>query len=325
MASPSIRKLIDLLQVYSRVERKPGFSHVLGLSYPQIRKENLLKVDAASLTLRIPITSQLLQTQTYEKAAPSVLLSTYMAMMDEVTTWSLVLADAERGRAGVSVSLQGWTGPAFHRLTDSVDMTTQVLKVGRNLGFCRAEVRSAHTGDLVCSGSHIKYLPSGNVLVDFLQSSYGWNLLKRYTEYSNPSPTTLESTNLGVGDFFRSFQQDDHRATFVAQPIHLNPLGSLHGGCVAMLMEMAAAPVAKQELLRGDDDTNVTIVSQSVEYMSPPNTKEIELQVERISLSQDGRTVDLRVTLSCKGQARSVGRLQFTRKLRDPFQERSKL
>lgn len=110
-------------------------------------------------------------------------LSTFQAVIDDLTTWALVLADPTRGRAGASVTLQSaWTPPfdtsyapvaTLGRKTDPtilseipplLDSTVMVRatadKVGQNLGFASAEIQTLQ-GDLICVGSQVKYLPMG--------------------------------------------------------------------------------------------------------------------------------------------------------------------
>lgn len=240
MASPSsssIVRLLEGLKVAKHLEKgQPGFSAAFGFTYDQLSKLLQLlpttttstttedhKNDTTSttssskhinfdetsntLTVKLPVTKDKLL---IPGGRSSISLSTYLAIIDDATTWCLVLSDRnKRGRAGVSVSLSAsWcsspspattTTTAFdHDASDAVDekddddnadtsssypivVRAKTRKIGRNLGFVEAEIveDESSTGDdhVVCIASHIKYLPMG-IVGDFLQSSYGWNLTK---------------------------------------------------------------------------------------------------------------------------------------------------
>ena len=187
---------------------------------------------------------------------------------------------------------------------------------------------------IVFIGPHMKYLPSGNVMIDFLTSRYGWKLATLYAGYHDFDSTSSSAfvdernvviakgttdnndnaSNSGMGCLFDSLtfhnDVDDkggghqlqrrrrrHRryvATFQADSRHASLGGPIHGGCQAVLMELAAERYCNKnddhDVLRvvkgrkndDNDDSAVVVhrlVSQTIEYLSPPTSKTIEIHV----------------------------------------------
>jgi acyl-coenzyme A thioesterase PaaI-like protein len=307
MAPPhDIQKLFELMKLVSRVEVIPGFSSLHGLSYNKISalSSEQLSFDHPALKLQLPLTPQLLLPK-----KDSVALSTYLSIIDDTTTYALVLSDPHRARAGVSVSLRVEWGPAASKCKpgDLVNVISKTTKVGRNLGFAQAEVRDSSSDELICFGSHIKYLPMG-FFADFVLSSYGWPFAKIYSDYAGGSSTEEEDKSMSLAQSFESFHfhENENRATFVASPFHASLGGPLHGGCQAVLMELAATEVAEREF-----GSAARLESISVDYMSPPNSKHVELEAAVVKQSQE--SLMIRVQLICKKKCKSEGILHFTR------------
>ena len=223
--------------MYGRVEQTPGFSTTaLGLSLRHI-------VDASSSSNNIHFDVPPLNNKNNNQRGTLKLLqfplhlspdiqyasvATQAAILDEFTTWALVVAGD--GRAGVSVnlqthratsSLQGGRGIMeqqqqqqqesydninSHNLNNPcyVDLEATVTKIGRNLGFVRGAIYWHPGGGggaqseqqqqpkqrrLLSHGSQVKYLPMG-FLTDFSLSQRGWPLTKLYYEHflSDPKP-----------------------------------------------------------------------------------------------------------------------------------------
>ena len=303
-------KLYEFFKMQTRVEKAPGFSSALGLDYNTLLKdENVLSVDENGvITLRYRVTPQRLLPNSAQ-----VSLSTYLAAVDDVTTWALVLGDEKRSRPGKSVSLNLWAGPfpqEGRHVGDEVNISASVHKIGRNLGFCGAEISNADTGNVVCFASHIKYLPMGP-LFDMALSSYGWKAATLYTDHFLPSPS---SDNIPpLTDLFESLTfTSDATATFHVLPIHASLGGPIHGGCQAVLMELVATQVARRQL----DCNEVTLTSIQVEYMSPPSSKTIELHTQ--VLSKGSKSLVLRVKLMGGEKTMSQGILCFSREILEP-------
>ena len=307
--SKDLQKLFDFLKVVSRVEKSPGFSSLLGLDYVSLKKDQL-DYDGSTLKVQLCLTNQLRLPK-----QDSVSLSTFLAVIDDTTTWALALADPSRSRAGVSVSLKLESGPGASKCSvgDVVQVINRTSKVGRTLGFVEAEVRDAQSNELICSGSHIKYLPMG-FLADFALSSYGWPLVKFVSDYAlsgQEDGVGQEEKDTLLDDVFDSFHMDDDddddKAIFHASSIHSGLGGPLHGGCQAILMELAATKVAKRTLM----SKNVQLDSISVEYLSPPNSTDVSIEVEPKQVSAD--SILARVRLITREKCKGLGTLRFSK------------
>jgi acyl-coenzyme A thioesterase PaaI-like protein len=294
------QKLLEFLKVQSRIEKSPSFSGALGLHHESISASQV-SFDSDQLTLRLPVTQRIRLPR-----QESVALSTYLAIIDDVTTWALVLGDPERSRPGVSISLRGEWAKNGHRPSEEVDIITSITKIGRNVGFVRAEVRDAATGHPICFASHIKYLPMG-VFVDLMLSSYGWNATMLYAEHIISSPNKGDPPPLA--DLFESLKfVSDNRATFERSSVHASLGGPMHGGCQAVLMELVASEVAKREL----GASAVRLDSMHVEYISVPSSKTFEVDVQVNSKDGAKSSVALRVQLLGGGKTKSEGTLRFS-------------
>lgn len=303
-----VRKLHEFVKMQGRVEGTPGFSSALGLSHDLLlNSKESVTADESGVTLRYQVTVDRLLPKHDE-----ISLSTYLAVIDDVTTWALVLGDEKRSRPGKSISLSLWAGPSTtingRRPGDEVDIVTTVQKIGNNIGFCNAQVVDTASQELVCYASHIKYLSMGP-LFDLALSSYGWKAAILYTDrFLSPPPADEPS----LTDLFDSLTfVSDTAATFNVQPVHASLGGPVHGGCQAVLMEMVASQVAKQKL----NCEKVALNSIQAEYMSPPRTKSgvIEIQTEVVSYNGTRGDIDMRVMMVGDGRIKSEGILSFSR------------
>jgi acyl-coenzyme A thioesterase PaaI-like protein len=237
-------------------------------------------------------------------------LSTYLAVIDDVTTWALVLGDEKRSRPGKSISLSLWAGPDCtigRRLGDKVDIAATTQKIGNNIGFCNAQVTDATTNKLVCYASHVKYLPMGP-LFDMALSSYGWKAATLYAKHFLESPLPDEVL---LTDLFDSLTYvTDTTATFGVVSTHASLGGPIHGGCQAVLMEMVATQVAKQLL----NCKQVALCSIQIEYMSPPRSKSgtVDIQTETLLYNKTSDCIILRVNIMGDGRIKSQGIISFS-------------
>ncbi|EEC50973.1 predicted protein [Phaeodactylum tricornutum CCAP 1055/1] len=262
----SIQRLFEFLKLQGRVEKSPGFSSALGLTYERISKlpSDSLSFQDQTLKVRLPLASEMLLPK-----QDSVALSTFTTMIDDVTTWALVLEDSKRSRPGVSVTLQNkWgTSVALRKVAvgDEVEIAATVNKIGRSMGFVQASVHDVATGELVCHGSHVKFLSSMGMVADFLLSSRGWPLAKLYADYmEGPSPEAIPTTH----SLFEAVKYtSETSATIQVTPGHRSLGGPIHGGAQAVLMELLAREFAQNEW----NSSLVSVDTIHVEYMSPPS------------------------------------------------------
>lgn len=263
------------------MEGLPGFGHALGISL--IQEEQLQWLQGKNtLKVRMPLTKSLLWTNQGEKDQQKTaahgtnvgLLSTFAAIIDETTTFALVAADPKSGRPGVSVHLSMEAGPALHGLSvgDEIEISSHVQKTGRNLGFTKAYIRLVPSGELICCGSHTKFLNNFGVLGNVLLSSYGWPILKAYCDLvlkdSRDSKVQESTTKTSLSEMFASLKSDGKTsAIFQASPAHSSMGGPIHGGAQAIILERAAESVLPQNI----DADNFKMDSIQIEYISAPN------------------------------------------------------
>jgi len=314
--SKGVQKLLDFVKLYGRVEGQPGWSTTAtGLAYPDVaHMEQQHRVHFEHPTLQLlqyPIQQQ------FRGGLAADSLAAHAAVMDEITTWALVLGDPVNSRAGVSVTLQAHRGAAFEQMDSQLDLEATVTKIGRNLGFVRAALYNQNTRDLVSYGSQIKYLPMGFV-TDLALSSKAWELTKLYSDHILKDPPKYD----GTVDLFESFRivdadetnHDDNNilATFTPTKAHASLGGTIHGGCHAVLMERAAEVYCMKEQMNQQE---IQLDSLSIDYLASP-TKQVGLRIaEELpvgSRNNDGFLV-LRVQLvRDDGQVSSEGLLRYS-------------
>jgi hypothetical protein len=118
----SVQQLLHFLQLQARLERFPGFSHALGVTSERLLKENFAHHAASqTLTVRYTIDSRL----GLEAQEATVALSTYLAIVQEVTSWS-VLIDKPKcrrvvGAAGTGGEVGGRRKPSSRSLQSSLE------------------------------------------------------------------------------------------------------------------------------------------------------------------------------------------------------------
>jgi hypothetical protein len=301
----ALSKLFDFIKMQDRLENTPGFSSALGLSYDSlVNKQDAVTINQNDITLRYPVTADCLLPRQNE-----ISLSTYLAVIDDVTTWALVLGDEKRSRPGKSISLNLWACPdtsVARQPGDEVDIVASTQKIGNNIGFSNATVKDAATNKHLCYASHVKYLPMGP-LFDMALSSYGWKATTLYAEHFLEHPVGAQETPLT--DLFDSLTfVSDTTATFHVEPAHASLGGPIHGGCQAVLMEMVAAHVAERLF------NNVKLDSIQIQYMSPPRSKSGDIEIRTETLSCNDATGDIisRVKLVGDERTKSEGILTFS-------------
>jgi hypothetical protein len=381
----AIQKLFEFLKISGRLEPSPGFSTVLGVNLESMNRSQFMYdpgivgkqlSESPILTIRnFPVimaesseSSQIFRnhhlvlppllvppaldgehrSMKENVVLPSVSLSTFMALIDDFTTWALLLGDNKRNRPGKSATL--WAervqdSQSFHpeaRVSqvgnsEEIDVVATVLKIGKNLGFVEAQVFDSGSKRMLCRSSHIKYLPLGRVW-DFVLSDPCWNVTQQYLDYfTKTPPAVLEGSMSSFSEVFESLEfVSPNAAKFQVSPVHASLGGPIHGGCQGILMELVAAPIARRdfltELSRRDSTqgevaptVNARLDSINVHYVSPPSIHEVSIIVDAVciesaeavaSSSVEGSAVSsitYRVQIFSPGnKLNSVGTLRFS-------------
>ena len=163
-------------------------------------------------------------------------------------------------------------------------------------------------------------------VMDFLQSSRGWGLAKLYTEYGISLPPTEEIEAPPLAPLFDSLRFDDDdggcRATFDVTPAHASLAGAIHGGCQSILMELVARYCMQRQFPHSTAHDWI-LQSMSVDYLSPPSPRSVELVPEllfSVPMGSEGAStatatdfvvVPVQVSLASDGRTNSRGLLLF--------------
>lgn len=201
-----------------------------------------------------------------------------MAIFDELSTWGFMISDMTH-RGGVSIHLNAELLNNTFDINETTDVliTTKASKVGKTIGFCDMTITSNDGKTVIAKGSHIKFLPMGFIW-DFLMQPNLLPITLSCVEVIAPvlgyfvpmfklpsidGPMKQHSKELGaIYTELEVTSTADNTSTMIVTKSKHNPLGSLHGGCVAMACEEAA--IFKYPELKGSH----MIRSMEVRYLS---------------------------------------------------------
>jgi acyl-coenzyme A thioesterase PaaI-like protein len=252
------------------------------------------------------------------QASPNTLSSsTLLALFDELSTFSLFAFDMTR-RPGVSVSLSDEIIRPIYE-GEIVTMITTCDKIGLILAFISMEVRS-DKGLVMARGKHIKYLNNmgwiwpwlwGSLLIRLTVIVYQWLALPKlkggpvdglfiarkkiakatangHDDYGYLPPLVTSSAS----DVFKTFTltkltlSSSALMTVVSVTVdanrHLNPVGSIQGGAVAVSIE-AAIMLA----FNSSSNRNMSVSGLEVRYLSPAEPPSIIVEIMMIG-DEDG-------------------------------------
>ena len=271
----------------------PGFCHALKLSYNTIDKSKL-SVGPNSLNYHYKLSSDV----------PKFTIGLLTALMDELTSCACFRVGSPCP-PGVSLQMQT-------ELVDYIELSTfseikvmnVVTKLGKTVSHTRTEFRSVDTDQLVAYSSHVKYMPTGNRILDVLMTNRTLDdLFERF--YLRRTKVPFFDQKPLFNDVIQSHLECHGlgQATFHCTREHTNPFGALHGGCHAILMETVAEPLAKAQLSMD----HVHLQAIHIQFLSPAQGS-INVVCEIISCTS---TLQLRVLLKRGTRILSEGKLRF--------------
>lgn len=331
----SIPALLQFLRVQNRLEEfqgHQGFGHFLGLTVATSTKRNDDPFhNVVEQDLRWETTSKIppckpavvyryklpdwlkylnMNDKTERKEDTEVRLATYMSILDEVTTWSMILETFPHPRPGVSVTMSTEWGPAAQTFDGSaVDIVTILTKSGKTVGFLRSEVRDPETSQVICHFQHTKFLDPGRMMRALLTPQGRWGMSiasERVLPMLSNSKTSQAKDEAEKGTksaILNTFEvTGPSTASFQVRPQHTNGFGGLHGGVQAILMENLGHLVVKQHI---DGIKNLTCKRIFVSYQSSAS-KKIKLQAHILNSEPGNRTVTVRVTCERDKEGLSV-------------------
>eukprot|EP00545_Synedropsis_sp_CCMP1620_P000857 CAMPEP_0119030078 /NCGR_PEP_ID=MMETSP1176-20130426/40850_1 /TAXON_ID=265551 /ORGANISM="Synedropsis recta cf, Strain CCMP1620" /LENGTH=307 /DNA_ID=CAMNT_0006986443 /DNA_START=53 /DNA_END=976 /DNA_ORIENTATION=- len=275
---------------------KPGFGHALKLSYNLIAKEKL------SWKEKI-LTYQYKFTEDVDKATPGLL----MAIMDELTT-NACFGVGQPSAPGVSLQMQVELAADVQALqSDEMDVVSTVVKLGRTISFTRCEF--FQNKKLIAFGSHVKYMKTGSYVMDIVfNNAWAWNLYEFFA--GDSVPDQYEEKHLWKGVIGPCLEyQNIGDATFSINSEHVNPMGGLHGGCHALLLEMVGETLAK-DMLKPEGLDMLVLESLQIDYHSIAKGK---VKVVAEALVVGVKTLQMRVGIyRSNGRMASEGKLRWT-------------
>jgi acyl-coenzyme A thioesterase PaaI-like protein len=276
---------------------KPGFAHALKLSYNTIAKERL-SVGPTTLTYRYRL----------DQDVPRASLGLLTALMDELST-DACFRVGQPSAPGVSLQMQTELLVRDLPETKEIDIINTVTKLGRTISHTRTNFLCASSQTVLAHSSHVKYMPTGSLFIDWLfNNKLAFNLYSKLVLPRLGEPLLYEEKPL-VKDVLHSHLefQGLGRATFHITREHTNGFGSMHGGCQAMVMEQVAEAYAKAEL---HCDTAVILEAIQIDYLGAAKGT-IDIVCETLGKSADS-TIHVRVLLTRGDRILSDGKLRFT-------------
>lgn len=295
-----VKKLaLQFIKSGNLIGQQPGFAHALKLGYNQIDKTRLsVDVGRRTLTYRYR----------FSEHVPNATAGILTAMMDELTTIAcFALGGPCPPGASVQMHTEVFGGEAPVVGAAGVDAVSTVVKTGRVITNVRTEFLCASSGRLLALSTHVKYMPTGSRILDLLFASrFLWGLYARLRVDGVDVPLRREAPLLEGAVRPHLELRGAGRATFRCTAEHVNPMGTMHGGCHAVIMEQVGAAYARSRL---GGDRRVFLGAIHIEFLRP-GRGDIDVECETI-VPVDGPSIYVRVSLKGRGKNLSVGKLRF--------------
>jgi acyl-coenzyme A thioesterase PaaI-like protein len=279
---------------------KPGFAHAMKLSYNTMAKERL--------TLGGPNHKDLVYRYKFSEHVPTPSVGLLTAIMDELST-NAVFGVGLPAAPGLSLQMQTHIY-VFDLPTTEIDVVNKITKFGRKITHTQTDFVCPETGKLLGQGSHIKYMPTGSRIMDYaFTDKLGFKIFNMLFMPKHDPPVYPEKSLVKevIKDHLE-FEGISGRATFHVTREHTNPMGSMHGGCHAMVMEEVGKVFAKAEL----KSDMIILESIQVEYFKEAKGT-VEVVCDKLGLcEQDSLHVRVRIQRPGGERILSEGKLRFS-------------
>ena len=175
-----------------------------------------------------------------------------LALFDEFSSQSFMVSD-KLHRPGVSISLSCKILKSCQE-GSKVQFVSIPKKIGNIIGFCDMFLLS-EDGEVLATGTHIKYLPMGwfwsifigNWLVFPIFVTISQMLANKPRSHSAGQSSARVET-ISVEESFNLERIDASSFSFtVKMPQYCNGMGTLHGGAMAVAADMAAVRLLEEE------------------------------------------------------------------------------
>lgn len=313
MSSQRLLRTHQLQRVMAAMSTDVGYDAVMGLTSHQLAVEQIRwDPPQKTLTVSVPVTERIV----WETSSSSsrILLSTYLSMVDDVSTWALFESDIEHGRTGVSLSLSAQNHAKPHAPPPTeLEIAAQVTKIGKHVAFMDTTIRDAGSKQIVSQVQHLKYLNSlGSWIKDWAVTKNGWDWAVWWynANTATDAGSDQECSNLptvcSVFEPLKATNPSSKAFHFTASPLVSNELGTLHGGAHATLVQLAA-----EKYLGSPQDWMLDSIE--MEYWSAASLQQVRLVViSAHSTTPHSMTVTVHLVNS-RGRKSSGGRCHFVR------------
>jgi len=226
-------------------------------------------------------------------------LSGIMALMVEISTYAGFVPWDQYNRPGVSLQVSArCLRPLELKKGDRLTFETQLLKIGRSIGFVDVIASDEHGTPLVTM-QHIKFMPSmplfhllfhpvfQNATIPLAHSVLGYTL--------NP-PTTTNIPNK-IDELFELKEEeeanttDPNRTRFTTSidERHGNALGTFHSGAAIILSTLAASKLATK--LAGKPHTPMTMRTTLLSGVSAAHPHNLKIESTYSEPTKSSRTM----------------------------------
>eukprot|EP00979_Chaetoceros_neogracilis_P002247 scaffold394_cov161-Chaetoceros_neogracile.AAC.2 len=242
-------KLRDFLIIQKRFTAQPGFSNALGLSPHQFLQNNL--------GLAITRSTEGVPQYRYQYVIPDYACvkslggkdnefstSAILAIFDEFTTLAIVNEDPN-ARPGVSMNLSTNLSPRgmkqLPKAGDALDIFVKFIKIGKTFAFTEVEAQCSETGMVIATGKHTKFLNSGSIIQKVILGQTMLPIASHVASMLQQNDPT-ETDTISMREILRLDTSKDSADAemLILRKELLNPMGSCHGGAIAMAMEQFA-------------------------------------------------------------------------------------
>lgn len=272
--SPAVELILQFIKAGNKqAASTPGFGHALKLSYNLISKKHLTWTEADTATgprTNSDTTGTLTYRYKFTENIGRPTSGLLLAIMDELTT-DACFGAGKPSAPGVSLQMHlelchGMKHPV--RLSEArhlqeLDVVSTVVKLGRTISYTKTDFINPKNQELVAFGSHAKYMPTGNVVMDLVfNQRWAWDLYcKLFVSSNSQLPIQYEEKDLYKSVIAPNLEHKGiGLATFRMNNEHVNPFGGLHVSyccCLLNVLRLLSAVI----ILISDMSLSLTLIS----------------------------------------------------------------
>ena len=221
---------------------------VIGLTYDEMKNAAFsYNEHERKLSVRLPISSKIMWSHPHDSTRPYILQSTYLALVDEISTWAIYEYGNAPSQLGVSVQLTGRRVNDLPPGAKELKVVATIDKLGKSLAFLKAVILEPHSRTILFEAKHMKFIGKrpADAAAKKSEGTAGNSsntIQDTCHQFSNKGsfcqviPLLKEVFALDQNVIFDPVRQS---ATFRVTPLSSNGY-TLHGGAHATLYELIA-------------------------------------------------------------------------------------